>query len=337
MLADNGQGDSPNSWKQNWKGLLAAFTAGAAVSALVAVIVVRSTQGSNSVVTANAGGRGGIAVTTLPPPVIPPTVTTVPATTAPPTTLAAGTSGPPITGTVTDTGGRPVPGAYVIGLNSLTVVQTDSSGRYSMPCRVTEGAISGFRSEPLVAAPWVLPVIPAGQGSYAVGVNTTKYGPPPTSPGPGYVFSGGSPDAVHASDVTCDGHPVNFVLPAGGGADVQFLNANGSPVSPSQFQGPPVDNLYLPGLGEHAALDTSPLSTDGHQVVMQMGPGTFGLDVLYPMTCTEAGTQLFPDGAAKGLGVRIVAGLVVHVTCRLTTGGSGGSTPPQTAPSPTPT
>ena len=336
MLADSGRGDSPNSWQRNWKGLLAAFTAGAAVSALVAVIVVRSTEGTNSVVTANAGGRGGIAVTTLPPPVIPTAVTTVPATavsptTAVPTTLAPGTSGPPITGTVTDTGGRPVAGAYVIGLNSLTVVQTDVSGRYSMPCKVTEGAISGFRSEPLVASLWVLPVLPAGQGSYVVGVNTTKYGPPPTAPGLGYVFSGGSPDAAHASDVTCNGRPVNFALPAGGGADVQFLNADGSPVSPARFQGPPVDNLYMPGLGEHAALDTSPLSADGHQVLMQMGPGLFGLDVLYPMTCAEAGTELSNSQGAIGLGVRIVPGQVVHVTCRMTAGGSGGSTPPQTA------
>lgn len=336
MLADNGQGDSPNSWKRNWKGLLAAFTAGAAASALVAVIVVRASDGS-SVVTAAGGTRGAITVPTVPLLTIPghgasrpSQETTLPAPTTS-TTLTPLTPGPALTGMVADSGGRPVPGAYVIGLNSLTVVRTDSSGRYAMPCKVTQGALTGQRDEPLVAAMWILPVIPSGQGSYAVGVNTTQYGPPPTAAGLGYVFSGGSSDAAHASDATCDGRPVNFALPAGGGADVQFLNADGSPVSPSQFQGPPVDNLYMPGLGAHAALDTSPLSADGRQVLMQMGPGLFGLDVLYPMTCTEAGTQLSPSQAAMGLGVRIVAGQVVHVTCRMTAGGSAGSTPPQTA------
>lgn len=260
---------------------------------------------------------GVVAATTVPvaPPPSPMTTLSVPVA---PTVASSN----PIQGTVTDGHGQPVPGAYVIGLDSLTVVRTDASGRYSMPCQVTSGGVSGNRREPLVAGVWLLPVEPTGRGGYSYGSDTTSYLPPPTAPGLGYAFSGGAADAAQAEDVSCDGQPFNFILPAGGGADVQFLDANGQPAT--TFSGPPVDNLYLPGLGDHAALETAPLTSDGRQIVQQLGPGGLNLDILYPMTCTEpAGASGQPE-AVNPSDVVITAGQTVHITCREAAGSSSG-------------
>ena len=322
--------------------LIGAFLAGATLSAVVTALVVQGGTGSGHVVASSAGGAPTSATTTT---TAPDAVTAAPTTTVTPpptetsssspvTTASTTPAGPgeSITGMVTDSAGHPLSGAYVIGLDSLTVARTDPTGHFAMPCKVSSGAITANRTEPMVASAWLAPVLPNGQGGFSYGSTTTTYGPPPTTPGPGYAFSGGASDAAQATTVTCNGRPVNFVLPAGGGADVQFVDSKGAPAT--SFSGPPVDNLYLPGLGEHAALETAPLSSDGHQVLEQLGPGTLGLDVLYPMTCTTSGgTQLAPDPSGRGLGVIITPGQVTHVICRLS--GSTGSTSTSTSTSTT--
>jgi serine/threonine protein kinase len=231
-----------------------------------------------------------VAPTTLPvivPPVSPPT-TVVPAA---PTT---------VTGTVKDSSGAPVANAYVLGLNSLAVARTDASGRYSIPCK----------SEPLVAATWLLPVV-SGPGAQTFGQNTTSYGPPPTTPGLGYAFSGGASDADHATVQGC-GNAVDFVLRDGGNADIQILDASGAPVTGSNV---PPDNLYLPGLSSHAALETAPVAADGHQLVDQLGGGVLRIDgTTSTLNCTGSGVT--PDPSIAGATVTIAPGATVSVTCR---------------------
>jgi hypothetical protein len=184
-----------------------------------------------------------------------------------------------------------------------------------MPCRVNEHGITGDRAEPLVAAPWLLPVEPTGQGSYAFGSNTTAYGPPPSTPGLGYSFSGGAPDAPGARVVTCSGPPVNFVLNPGGAADIRIVSS-ASPAAGNATQ-LPFDNLYLPGLGDHAALETDPPTSDGHQLVYQLGPGTLRIDgVTGILHCTGAGVT--PDPSVAGADVTITSGHTTMVTCTQT-------------------
>jgi hypothetical protein len=302
---------------------MAAFLAGAALSALLTGAI--EGRGNADHVAVPAAGTDTTTGTTAasPVPVTPPMKIGSPQISAP-TTVAANTGGvAPITGRVNDSQGHPVPEAYVIGLQSLTVVRTDSAGRFSMPCMVAEGATTARRTEPLVASTWLLPVIPTGQGSISVGRNSTAYGTAPTAPGLGYAFSGGAADSAHAKVVTCDGQPADFVLPPGGGADIQFLDAAGSPVT--SFPGPPVDNLYLPGLGDHGMFETAPLSSDGHQVIQQLGPGILNLDVLYPMACSEAaGPQ---PGPLNGWDVTITAGQTARILCRETTSGPSAGSP----------
>lgn len=319
--------------------LVVAAVGAASVLAAVSLLLAGSGDKGRKIVTSDTTGPSTTAPTSLPVTtavsLVPTTpesvVTTTTSTTtapAPTTTVAAAATGssPPISGTVTDSAGHPVAGAYVIGLDSLTVVRTDSAGRWSMPCQITANAMTGNRTEPLVAATWLLPVEPAGGGGYSYGANTTKYDAPPTTPGLGYAFSGGASDAAHAKVITCSGQPVDFVLPLGGGADVQFLDQTGHPAT--QFAGPPVDNLYLPGLGTHAALETAPLTSDSHQIIQQLGPGMLNLDILYPMSCTEtAGPQ---PGPVSGSYVAISAGRTSDITCRETssaspTGNAGGA------------
>ena len=134
-------------------------------------------------------GSTDVTATTVPPITPPATVppATVPAptapTTVPPKTTTTNAGTPVTSGVVTDSSGRPVAGAYVIGLNNLAVARTNARGRYSMACV----------DQKLVAAAWLLPVMttgPGGSGGFSYGVNTTKYSPPPGTPGPGYVFPG---------------------------------------------------------------------------------------------------------------------------------------------------
>jgi hypothetical protein len=318
-------------WQRDWRRLSLAFVAGAVLSAVVTVVVVDTVRADNHVVT-SAGAQSSTTLSSLPlvtaPTPVPSHATTLPATTiAPPVSQQ---SSKPISGTVTDTNGHPVGGAYVIGLDSLTVVRADSAGRFSLPCQVTANAMTANRTEALVAGSWLLPIQPIGRGGYGYGQDTTKYPPPPTTPGLGYAFSGGAADAAHAKVVTCDGQPVNFVLPPGGGVDVQFVDTAGRPAR--TFPGPPVDNLYLPGLGDHAALETAPLTNDGHQIIDQLGPGSLNLDILYPMACTEtAGPQ---SGPLNGSDVTITPGRTAYVTCRETTSASNTGSPAGQPPSP---
>lgn len=237
------------------------------------------------------------------------TTTTTTATTA--TAPSAPAAPTDVSGTVRDSGGRPVAGAYVIGVDSLTVVRTDSSGRYSMSCELTSNGMVGRRMEPLVASRWLLPVEPTGRGGYAFGEDTTRYGPPPTAPGLGYAFSGGAADVDHAEPATCDGRPVDFVLGPGGGADIQILDASGNPVSTSNMA---PDNLYLPGLGRHAALETAP-AADGHQRVEQLAAGVLRIDGT-TSTLHCSGQGVVDDAAAAGADVTIVPGKTATVTCR---------------------
>jgi hypothetical protein len=242
--------------------------------------------------------------TTITPPTTTSTSTTTSTTTTvPPTTVAqSGTT----SGTVTGPGGQPVGGAYVIGLDNLAVAVTDANGDYSMPCV----------SQPLVAASWLIPIdspSPGTSGGYAYGTDTTSYGAPPTSSGPGYVFSGGASDISTASTVTCDGQPVDFQLPQGGAVDITWSGS-------AKGTTPPIDNLYLPGLGHQAALETAPVSSSGQQVIDQIGPGTLQIDeVSTPFSCTGPGTTA--DGQAI-FSVTVTAGQTTSVTCTIGTASS---------------
>ena len=159
-----------------------------------------------------------------------------------------------------------------------------------------------------MASRWLLPVEPTGQGSYALGRNTTNYGPPPTSAGLGYAFSGGAPDVDHAMVVTCNGRPDNFVLDAGGTADIQLLTATGAPLTASS-QGIPPDNFYLPGLDNYAALETAPISSDGHQILSQLAAGVLRISwTMSSFNCSGTGT-------VAG-GMLITAGHTTTITCR---------------------
>ena len=245
------------------------------------------------------------------------TTSTTPSTNTVSGGLGAGTtvaSAAAITGTVTDAAGQPVPGAYVMGLDSLTVVRTDPTGAFSMSCTLSTHGVSGSRSEPLVAATWLLPVVSPGEGSAGLGSDTTSYGPPPDVPGLGYSFSGGAADAADASIASCDGRPVDFVLQPGGGADIHLLDPSGTPVTSSSV---PPDNLYLPGLDGFAALETAPLTDSGDQIVDQLAGGILRIDATGGnLNCS--GTEVTPDPAADGVDVAITAGQVTPVTCQET-------------------
>lgn len=223
-----------------------------------------------------------------------------------------------LTGTVRDSAGNPVAGAYVIGLDSLTVARTDPSGVFSMPCELTTNGVAGQRAEPLVASTWLLPIVSPGQGSVAVGQDTTSYGPPPSTPGLSYAFSGGAADAAAASIATCNGQGVDFVLGPGGNADIRLLGPTGGPVSTSAV---PPDNLYLPGLGNYAALETTPLSADGYQRLGQMAAGVLRIDGT-TSTLDCSGPGVVSDPAVAGADVTITAGQTTSVTCRETSNSS---------------
>ncbi|MGH9069742.1 MAG: hypothetical protein ACRDX8_00915 [Acidimicrobiales bacterium] len=129
-----------------------------------------------------------------------------------------------ITGTVSGPDGQPVSGAYVVSVDKLAVARTDAKGQYSMPCG------SYTQPQPLVAANWLVPVGPPMAGSYAYSRNTTSYPSPPTTPGPGYVFSGASTNLSGATSPAC-GSTVNFALPAG--ASVRSTGTGQSPLPTS--------------------------------------------------------------------------------------------------------
>ena len=227
--------------------------------------------------------------TTAPPP--PTTLRSPPPTTSPPSAVS---------GVVRDGSGQPVANAYVIGLNSLTVARTDTSGRFSMPCS---------SAEPLVAATWLLPV---ESGGSRYGQTTTMFGPPPTTPGLGYSFSGGASDAQQAAAVACGTQSTNFVLAGGANVRIRILDSSGAPLVTKS--GIPPDNLYLPGLGDHAALETAPVTADGFQRIDQIGPGVLHIDGTNTfLSCTGPGVS--PDQSIAGATVTVTSGATIDVVC----------------------
>ena len=292
--------------------------AGRSVTMLVMAALLTLPACARSVSVLGTSGTGSPAPVS--PPGAGPTFTATPALPPPPTTTpslppvnkptAVPTSASPrptatVGGTVRDAAGRPVAGGYVIGLASLTVARTDSAGHYTMPCQ----------HEALVAATWLVQVLRAGHtGTVLFGTDTTASAAIPSAPGPGYRFSGGASDAGHASPAACDGRPADFVLPPGGTVDITLLTSQGLPIAPGA--GGPIDNLYLPGLGAQASLALAPVTSAGHQVLSQLGPGSLRIDgVTSVLSCSGPG--VVADPTVAGARVTVVSGQVVAVTCRV--------------------
>jgi hypothetical protein len=234
------------------------------------------------------------------------TVAPVTTTTVAPAGTLNGARG--VTGIVTDSSGKPIPNAYVIGMSDLSVARTDANGHYSMRCT----------GQKLVAATWLLPVDQAGATSVTFGVNSTQYGPPPTTAGAGYVFSGGATDVGQATPAPCDGQPVNFRLPIGATVDIGWVTGSGNPSGPgptpttTSLPSIPIDNLYLPGLDDQGALETAPISPTGHQVIGQLGPGTLRIDgTMTSFTCSGPGVA----GSGAIWTVTVATGATTSVTC----------------------
>lgn len=258
----------------------------------------------------------------VPPQANPPAPST---TVAPPPPTTPSTTAPAnvITGTVVDSSGQPVAGAYVIGLDSLTVARTNASGQFTMSCEMTSNGVTETRSEPLVAASWLIPVqLGNSPGGITYGTGTTNYGAPPTTAGLGYAFSGGAADAASAAVVTCSSPPQRFVLGAGGGVDISFVTSSGAPVT-TDPQGIPIDNLYLPGLGQSAALETAPL-TGGRQIVQQLAGGTLYIDgTSSTLSCTGPGVVADPSRA--GADVTVTPGETTQVVCTIPSSSNAAS------------
>jgi hypothetical protein len=198
--------------------------------------------------------------TIVPPPTSPTTSTTTSTTVAATTT----TTLPPrtVTGQVFDASGQPVARAFVESAGGAYVV-TGDQGRYSIECGV--GA--------LLAGSWAVPM------SAQLYNSTTDA----TTPGPGYIFSGGATDLSHATTPRC-GSVVNFHLPPGAGVTIHFTN----PI-PSGDPGP-ADNLYLPGLNDNPYFLDPPLNANNNQVVEQLGSGTLRIDgVATDFNCSGPG------------------------------------------------
>lgn len=294
---------------------------GAATVAGVVAVAAPHIPGSPGRQVTAANPPATVAVPTsipahVPSTAIAPVPTTVPAiaTTVPATTATAPI--PNVTsGTVTGPDGQAVADAYIIGLGNLAVARTDAGGHYSLPCV----------AQKLVGATWLLPVNspkPGSSGRWGYGTGTTDYGPPPTSAGAGYVFSGNTSDVSTATTVTCNGTPVDFRLSAGGAVDITWASSSPGSTTTTAVAGGasqntdlPIDNLYLPGLGQQAALETAPVSPSGHQVIDRMGPGTLRIDgVSSPFTCTGPGVT----GSGALWTVTVNTGQTEHMTCTTT-------------------
>lgn len=176
-----------------------------------------------------------------------------------------------------------------------------------MPCQ----------AEPLIAATWIPPIDSLADSptlGYSYGKNTTLTTTAPTSPGLGYSFSNGASSADDPSAiVSCNGQPVNFILPQGGNADIEIQDSSGNPVT-DVYDQPPPDDLYLPGLGKHAAIFDPTISPDGHQVLYQMGAGTLRIDGT-TSTLSCIGPQVTSDPSVAGADVTITPGTTAYVIC----------------------
>jgi hypothetical protein len=274
---------------------------------LVAGLVVAVVVAGGGVALAERGGgrhRSRLAVVD---PALPATSTSTSSTSTSTSTSTTATS-TAITGTVKDKAGHPVANAYVIGLDSLTVARTDASGRWSMSCELTANGMVGRRLEPLVASPWPLRVQSHGSGE-----NPLPYSPPPSAPGLGYAFSGGAADAASAAKASCDGRSVDFVLPPGGNVDIQLVDQSGAPFVDTRSAG---DNLYLPGLGQYAGLETAPVDANGHQRLGQLAGGVLRIDgTTTTLNCSGPGVT--PNPSVAGADVVVTPGATVTVTCRM--------------------
>jgi len=157
--------------------------------------------------------------------------------------------------------------------------------------------------EPLIAATWLVPVAHSTGGGVAYGRDTTSYGPPPTTPGPGYIFSGNVSQLADAASPACDSR-VDFHLPTGSSVTISWQGAGSAAL--------PIDNLYLPGLGQAAALETEPLNAAGQQVVDQLGSGSLQVDgVSTSFECSGPGVS----GAQAIWHVAVTAGQSAAITC----------------------
>lgn len=266
-----------------------------------------------TVKTSPVGAQSPQAPSTTAPPTTAPSATTTTGI-APPATTVPTITGTGITGTVTGPDGQPVAGAYVIGVNSLSEVRTNANGQFTMACSPAP--------QPLLAASWLISLA-AVNGAKAGTFNPATSQRPPSTPGPGYVFSGGRATLAGATTPAC-GSTVDFALPAGASVTIDWHGPMPSPA--------PVDNLYLPGLGPAAVLETQPLDASNQQVIDQIGPGMLQIDEAgASFSCSGPGVS----GAHPYWYVQVAAGHAMTLDCTtLPAGGTGGgTTPPTTAAS----
>jgi hypothetical protein len=231
-------------------------------------------------------------------------------TTSPPSPLTTVAS--TVSGTVTDASGSPVAGAWVFGLVSRTSVQTDATGRYTMPCQ----------SQPMAASGWLLPATTTS-GTYVQG---GAAGGIPSHPSLGYEFSGGGFDESAAASISCDGQPVDFQLPAGATVTISFVDASGSPYSLNDPAAGPVDNVYPPGVGIDEAsspgsrglgffaFDVPPTVNGNQQVLGGLDAGTLHLGGPSNLTCTAPDGSRY-DNSSDGTSISVVGGESLALTC----------------------
>lgn len=112
------------------------------------------------------------------------------------------------------------------------------------------------------------------------------------------------------SIANCDGRRLNFVLGQGANVDIEIVDSSGAAVSGS---GIPPDNLYLPGRGSFAALETAPVS-NGAQPIDQLGAVVLRIDgTTSTLDCTGPGVAA--DPAVSGAQVTVVPGETMTVVC----------------------
>jgi hypothetical protein len=202
-----------------------------------------------------------------------------------------------------------VAGAVLIDANSLQVFHADTAGRFTIPyC----SSLDQFW-----VASWLIPLgtsyrAPFGKPGSAGG-STTYFGPPPTTPGPGYArLDRLWPQAV-TTPAPCQGQPVDVKLPAGGGVDITWMS---KPLSgtPSVITGP-VTGYYeiLPGLPYNAGTYMPTTNSSGHQIMQQLGAGGMAVNSSSSrFTCQGGGIQATSGSSWQ---VPIVAGQTAQVTC----------------------
>lgn len=202
-----------------------------------------------------------------------------------------------------------MPGAVLIDALSLQVFHANGAGQFTIPyCS---------RLDQLWVAGWIIPLGTSYHTAFgkpgSAGGSTTYFGPPPTTPGPGYARLDRLWPQATADPSPCHGESVNARLPAGGGIDITWMtkppSANVTAVSG------PVRGYYeiLPGLPYAAGTYTPVASSSGHQVMQQLGAGGLAIDSSSaPFTCQGGGAE---QTSGSSWQVPIVAGVTAQVTC----------------------